>query len=117
MEKGSNRMNKLVEKILKNEIEVLKSKYLPEDTGHLRTAVSVLEERLKELPEYDAEYYNQYNIVTDRDEKWNRQWAVDTALNFFKMHAEHGKNVDFTKIEPELICSAAEYFYNFTNKE
>lgn len=35
--------------VLQNEIEILKSRYLPEDTGHLRTAVSVLEERVKEL--------------------------------------------------------------------
>ncbi len=31
------------------EIQVLKSRYTPEDTGHLRTAVSVLEDRVKEL--------------------------------------------------------------------
>ena len=116
MEKGCNRMSKLVEKIIKNEIEVLKSKFLPEDTGHLRTAVSVLEERLNELPKHDVHYFDEYNIVADRDEKWNRQWAIDSAITFFKMHAEFGKP-DFTKIEPDLICQTAEIFLEFTNKE
>lgn len=31
------------------EVEVLKSRFEPTDTGHLRTAVNVLEERVKEL--------------------------------------------------------------------
>ena len=125
-------MSNIVEEILKNEIEVLKSKYLPEDTGHLRTAVNVLEERIKELPVSDQAYFTMHNIQlammdefntklssfsNDSSEKWNRQWAVDTALAFFKMHAEFGKNVDFTKIEPVLIGEAAEYFYNFISKK
>ena len=35
--------------ILQNEIEVLKSRFEPEDTGHIRTAVGVLEGRLEEV--------------------------------------------------------------------
>ena len=31
------------------EIQLIKSRYTPEDTGHLRTAVSVLQERVNEL--------------------------------------------------------------------
>ena len=31
------------------EIEVLRSRFEPTDTGHLRTAVNVLEERIQEL--------------------------------------------------------------------
>lgn len=31
------------------EIELLRSRFQPEDTGHLRTAVNVLEERIKEM--------------------------------------------------------------------
>ena len=31
------------------EIEVLKSRFEPTDTGHLRTAVNVLEERVQEI--------------------------------------------------------------------
>jgi hypothetical protein len=34
---------------LENEIEVLKSRLQDHDTGHLHTAISVLEERVKEL--------------------------------------------------------------------
>ena len=34
---------------LQNEIEVLKSRFEPEDTGHIRTAVGVLEGRLEEV--------------------------------------------------------------------
>lgn len=37
--------------VLQNEIELLKSRYLEHDTGHLRTAVSVLEARVQELKE------------------------------------------------------------------
>ena len=35
--------------VLMEEINIIKSRYTPEDTGHLRTAVSVLVERVKEL--------------------------------------------------------------------
>lgn len=88
-------MSNIVEEILKNEIEVLKSKYLPEDTGHLRTAVSVLEERLKELPVSDQAYLTAHNIQLEmmksfderldgyaRNEVWNRQWAIEQSLKF-----------------------------------
>ena len=34
---------------LQNEIEVLKSRFEQEDTGHIRTAVGVLEGRLEEV--------------------------------------------------------------------
>ena len=34
---------------LLNEIEVLKSKLQPHDTGHIHTAIRVLEERCKEI--------------------------------------------------------------------
>ena len=35
--------------VLMEEISVLKSRYKDQDTGHLRTAVNVLENRVKEL--------------------------------------------------------------------
>ena len=34
---------------LMEEIAILESRFLPEDTGHLRTAVNVLKERVEEL--------------------------------------------------------------------
>ena len=37
--------------VLVEEIAVLKSRYTEHDTGHLRTAVSVLENRVQELRE------------------------------------------------------------------
>jgi len=37
--------------VLVEEISVLKSRYTESDTGHLRTAVSVLENRVQELRE------------------------------------------------------------------
>lgn len=41
---------------LMNEISTLEKRFQPEDTGHLRTAVSVLRERLKEVQsEIDAD--------------------------------------------------------------
>jgi hypothetical protein len=36
-------------KALLAEVEVLKSRFEPTDTGHLRTAVSVLEDRIEEI--------------------------------------------------------------------
>lgn len=35
--------------VLEEEIEIIKSNYTEHDTGHLRTAVSVLEHRVKQL--------------------------------------------------------------------
>lgn len=96
-------MSKLVEEILKNEIEVLKSKYLPEDTGHLRTAVNVLEERIKELPVSDQAYFTMHNIQLammdefntklssfsdDRNNIWNRQWAIENAIKITEVMKE-----------------------------
>lgn len=89
-------MSNIVEQILKNEIEILKSRFLPEDTGHLRTAVSVLEDRIKELPVSDQAYLTMHNIQLNmmeeltkkldtgrmRDDVWDRQWAVEQALKF-----------------------------------
>ena len=39
----------MVRMVLMDEINVIKSRYTDHDTGHLRTAVSVLEARVKEL--------------------------------------------------------------------
>lgn len=116
-------MTNIVEQILKNEIEVLKSKYLPEDTGHLRTAVSVLEERIKELPVSDQAYLTMHNIQLEmmkdfskkldnnndsREDIWNRQWAVDSALKFNEV-GRIVPTVDFT-------IETANKFYNYINK-
>ena len=42
---------------LMEEIAILESRFLPEDTGHLRTAVNVLKERVSEIKEKIKEYY------------------------------------------------------------
>ena len=115
-------MSNIVEEILKNEIEVLKSKYLPEDTGHLRTAVSVLEERLKELPVSDQAYLTAHNIQLEmmksfderldgyaRNEVWNRQWAIEQALKF----NESSKTVATINSTIET----ADRFYNYVNNK
>ena len=39
--------------VLKSEIEVLKSRLKPQDTGNLYTAIAVLEERIRELEKDD----------------------------------------------------------------
>lgn len=36
-------------KVLLNEVEILKSKLLPEDTGYIHTTISTLESRIAEL--------------------------------------------------------------------
>ena len=35
--------------VLKNEIETLKARIQPHDTGHLHTAIAVMERRIKEM--------------------------------------------------------------------
>lgn len=35
--------------VLRREVDILKSRLEPQDTGHIRTAISVLEDRLKEV--------------------------------------------------------------------
>ena len=42
---------------LMEEIAVLESRFQPEDTGHLRTTVGVLKERVIEIKEKIKEYY------------------------------------------------------------
>ena len=39
----------VTKQVLKSEVEVLKSRLQPQDTGNLYTAIAVLEERIKEL--------------------------------------------------------------------
>lgn len=39
----------LTKQVLKSEIEVLRTRLKPQDTGELYTAISVLERRIKEL--------------------------------------------------------------------
>tara|TARA_B100001173_G_scaffold311672_1_gene329689 strand:- start:478 stop:654 length:177 start_codon:yes stop_codon:yes gene_type:complete len=46
-ESNLNTVDKII--VLVEEIAVLKSRYTDHDTGHLRTAVSVLEKRVVEL--------------------------------------------------------------------
>lgn len=36
-------------KALQLEIDILKARLLPEDTGHIRTAIGVLEARIREI--------------------------------------------------------------------
>jgi ubiquinone biosynthesis protein UbiJ len=42
---------------LKDEIEILKSRFEDHDTGHLKTTVSVLEDRVKELSSWIVQNY------------------------------------------------------------
>ena len=39
----------MTKQVLKSEIEVLKTRLKPQDTGNLHTAIAVLEERIAEL--------------------------------------------------------------------
>ena len=42
---------------LMEEIAIIESRFQPEDTGHLRTTVNVLKERVIEIKEKIKEYY------------------------------------------------------------
>jgi hypothetical protein len=131
-------MSKLVEEILKNEIEVLKSKYLPEDTGHLRTAVNVLEERIKELPVSDQAYFTMHNIQigmmeqfnkkldtfnNEREDLWNRQWALDKSIEWCKHINElmgspnYKVDGDGRTMTSNDVCDIANDFYKWLYKD
>ena len=43
----------VTKQVLKSEVEVLKSRLKPAATGHLYTAIAVLEERIRELEKDD----------------------------------------------------------------
>ncbi len=43
--------------VLKEEIELLKSRIEPHDTGHLYTTIGTLEHRIKELEKQDDEVF------------------------------------------------------------
>ena len=46
---GSITKNEVIIAVLKDEMEVFKSRIQPHDTGHLYTTISTLEHRVKEL--------------------------------------------------------------------
>ena len=47
--------------MLEEEIDVLRAKIRPEDTGHIYTAINVLQERIKELQNEELEYQRTRN--------------------------------------------------------
>ena len=51
---GSVPKEEVVRAVLNDEIEVCKSRIQPHDTGHLYTAISVMESRLDELDPYSG---------------------------------------------------------------
>lgn len=51
---GSVSKEEVIRAVLNDEIEVCKSRIQPHDTGHLYTAISVMEARLDELDPYSG---------------------------------------------------------------
>ena len=51
---GSVSKEDVLRAVLKDEIAVYKSRLQPHDTGHLHTAIGVLEHRLEELDPYSG---------------------------------------------------------------
>ena len=51
---GSVPKEEVIRAVLNDEIEVCKSRLQPHDTGHLYTAISVMESRLDELDPYSG---------------------------------------------------------------
>ena len=51
---GSVPKEEVIRGVLNDEIEVCKSRLQPHDTGHLHTAISVMESRLDELDPYSG---------------------------------------------------------------
>mgnify|MGYP003676459713 FL=1 len=50
-------LNAVYIKVMENEIEVLRSRIEPQDTGHLYTTIDTLEKRVRELKEEEAVDY------------------------------------------------------------
>ena len=46
---GAVTRNEVILAVLRDEVEVHKSRLEPHDTGHLHTAISVIERRIKEI--------------------------------------------------------------------
>ena len=51
---GSVSKEEVIRAVLNDEIEVCKSRLQPHDTGHLYTAISVMESRLDEVDPYSG---------------------------------------------------------------
>jgi len=49
MQVNSDSISILTKQVLKSEVEVLRSRLEPQDTGELSTAISVMEKRIAEL--------------------------------------------------------------------
>ena len=49
MQVNTDSVTILTKQVLKSEVEVLKSRLKPQDTGNLYTAIDVMEERIAEL--------------------------------------------------------------------
>jgi hypothetical protein len=49
MEANTDSISILTKQVLKSEVEVLRSRLEPQDTGELSTAISVMEKRIAEL--------------------------------------------------------------------
>ena len=60
--------NEVITAVLKDEIEVFKSRIEPHDTGHLYTTISTLENRIKEI------------------KKWKQQYVLQTSNLFLRMY-------------------------------
>ena len=49
MQVNTDSVTLMTKQVLKSEVEVLKTRLKPQDTGNLHTAIAVLEERIAEL--------------------------------------------------------------------
>jgi len=63
---GSVTKNEVITAVLKDEIELFKSRIEPHDTGHLYTTIGTLEHRIEEL-DNDDEDYPDYIAGSDAD--------------------------------------------------
>ena len=59
--------------VLKDEIEVFKSRTLPHDTGHLHTTIGTLNHRIKELEDKET------GSVEERVERWETELKASST--------------------------------------
>ena len=57
------------------------------------------------------------NARRDKSEMmWNRQWAVDKAIDLLKLHAENNRDINLVGINEEVAIKIADVFLDYVLK-
>ena len=105
---GSVTKNEVITAVLKDEIELFKSRIEPHDTGHLYTTIGTLEHRFEELDNDDVDYPDYIHpVASDVNNKkalkgiiicGSGNGAAMTANKYKKIRAALCWNVELSKL-------------------